>query len=142
LVPREPTQEEFYPVGHVALDVHTAEEDIELGLPAEGVVWIHPLYVSDALQRGGFGAASMQKAEAVAAQEPLNGKILALDTMTEDCHSSPTGRKFLFEDRGLPVPPVSRAARWGPDTRLITVEIDHRSRRKHGIKAEDTRDSF
>lgn len=46
LVPRQPTMVEFIPIGHVAVDIHEPEEDMKLGLPATGTVWIHQLYVS------------------------------------------------------------------------------------------------
>ncbi|KAI0132248.1 hypothetical protein BJ170DRAFT_238180 [Xylariales sp. AK1849] len=107
LVPREPTQKEFIPIGHVALDIHPAEDDAKLKLPSEGIVWIHQLYVSYALQGGGFGAGAMDQVETVAAQEPMKARMMVLDTIAEDIQLSPLGRKGLYEDRGIPVPVVS-----------------------------------
>ncbi|KAI0484739.1 hypothetical protein GGR56DRAFT_669263 [Xylariaceae sp. FL0804] len=60
LVPRIPTNKEFMPIGHVALDIHGAEEDAELGLPSPGT------------------------AEALAAKEPMKATTMALDTMAKD----------------------------------------------------------
>ncbi|GAP82600.2 putative acyl- N-acyltransferase [Rosellinia necatrix] len=71
------------PIGHVALDVHDAEEDAELGLPP-GAVWVHQLYISNTLQGGGYGVATMANIEAIAAQEPMKGKWMALDTLAKE----------------------------------------------------------
>ncbi|KAI0398841.1 hypothetical protein F4802DRAFT_104194 [Xylaria palmicola] len=79
---RQPTGRDFVPIGHVALDVHDATEDAELGLPPD-TVWVHQLYISDILQGGGYGAATMARVEAIAAQEPMNGKWMALDTLAQ-----------------------------------------------------------
>ncbi|KAI0553339.1 hypothetical protein F4679DRAFT_530857 [Xylaria curta] len=83
LARRQPTGRVFIPVGHVALDIHDAEEDAKLGLPPN-TVWVHQLYISSALQGGGFGAATMAKIESVAAQEPMNGVWMALDTLAKE----------------------------------------------------------
>ncbi|KAI0541238.1 hypothetical protein GGR58DRAFT_37736 [Xylaria digitata] len=83
LTPRRPTGRDFMPIGHVALDVHDAKEDAKLGLPP-GTVWVHQLYVSSALQGGGYGVATMAKVESVAAQEPMNAKWMALDTLAKE----------------------------------------------------------
>jgi hypothetical protein len=106
LVPREPTHKEFVPIGHVALDIHSAEEDAKLGLPSEGVIWIHQLYVSYALQSGGFGAAAMDQIEAVAAQPPLKGKMVVLDTISAETQMSSATVRSMFTDNGNPVPMV------------------------------------
>lgn len=80
---RQPTGKNFIPVGHVALDVHDPKEDAKLGLPP-GTVWVHQLYISSALQGGGYGAATMAKIEAIAAQEPMNKVWMALDTLAKE----------------------------------------------------------
>ncbi|KAI8956259.1 hypothetical protein F4801DRAFT_7859 [Xylaria longipes] len=83
LAARQPTGRDFMPVGHVALDVHDAQEDAKLGLPPS-TVWVHQLYISSALQGGGYGAATMAKVEIIAAQEPMNGVWMALDTLAKE----------------------------------------------------------
>ena len=103
---REPTGRRFIPVGHIALEIHSAEENEKFDLPGEGVAWIHQLYISYALQRG-FGMAAMAQVEALAAKEPINAKILALETMAEEQQMSPLAIKVMYRDRGLPVPVVS-----------------------------------
>ncbi|KAI0489892.1 hypothetical protein F4859DRAFT_171006 [Xylaria cf. heliscus] len=80
---RQPTGREFRPIGHVALDVHDPEEDAKLGLPP-GTVWVHQLYISSALQGGGYGAATMAKIEIIATQEPFCAAWMALDTMAKE----------------------------------------------------------
>lgn len=67
----------------MALDIHDAKDDAELGLPPD-TVWVHQLYISSALQGGGYGLATMAKAEAIAAQEPMRGKWMALDTLAKE----------------------------------------------------------
>lgn len=83
------------------------------------MVWFHQLYISYALQKGGYGAATMSQAEALAVKEPMNAKVLALDTIAEETQMSPTGLRVLYLDRGFPVPAVSqwmRKPRSGLDT--------------------------
>ncbi|KAI1481625.1 hypothetical protein K445DRAFT_313817 [Daldinia sp. EC12] len=107
LVPRQPTNVEFIPIGHVALDVHEPEEDVELGLPATGTVWVHQLYISRALHGGGFGAGAMSKIEALATQSPMNAKIVALDTLSKEMQTEPEIRDLLYGKGGVPLPVVS-----------------------------------
>ncbi|KAI4603642.1 hypothetical protein KJ359_003458 [Pestalotiopsis sp. 9143b] len=107
LDPREPSGKAFVPIGHLALEVHSAEDDVKLGLPAQGVVWIHQLYVSYAIQKGGFGAASMDLAEKLATEEPYNGKLMVLDTVQEELQMSQEGQKHIYEDNGIPAPKIS-----------------------------------
>ena len=106
-MPREPTGARFTPIGHIALEIHTPEEDEKFDLPGEGVVWVHQLYISYALQKGGFGMAAMAQVEMLAVRQPMNAKILALDTMSEKDQMSPLGLKLMYQDRGLPTPLVS-----------------------------------
>ncbi|KAI0915028.1 hypothetical protein F4823DRAFT_557478 [Ustulina deusta] len=83
LAQRQPTGRDFIPVGHVALDIHDSEEDGKLGLPP-GTVWVHQLFISSAIQGGGYGVATMAQVESIAAQEPINGKWMALDTLAKE----------------------------------------------------------
>ena len=107
MINRVPSEKQFMAVGHIALDTHSPDEDEKLGLPRSGVVWVHQLYVSFALQRGGFGAAAMGKAEQLATLEPLNASIMALDTVAKKVHMSEALLKLAYDDRGLPRPLVS-----------------------------------
>ena len=61
-------------------------EAAHLGLdfPETGVYWIKTFYVSKALQSKGIGRAAMDIAEAMAVNEPLCAKTLALDTLHKD----------------------------------------------------------
>ncbi|KAH8681578.1 hypothetical protein BX600DRAFT_26435 [Xylariales sp. PMI_506] len=102
--PRQPTGEEFNPIGHVALEVHSGEEDEKLGLPPKGAVWIHGLYISYVLQNAGLGAAAMDHIETVAAQAPLNGKMVVIDTIAAEMQLRPEVTKPIYADRGIPVP--------------------------------------
>ncbi|KAI1763660.1 hypothetical protein GGR53DRAFT_497035 [Hypoxylon sp. FL1150] len=109
LVPRQPTNAEFVPIGHVAVDIHEPEEDAKLELPPTGTVWIHQLYISRALHRGGFGAGTMAKIETLATQTPMNAKIMALDTISKEMQTVPAFRDVLYgkgEGR-IPLPAIS-----------------------------------
>ncbi|OTB08196.1 hypothetical protein M426DRAFT_8002 [Hypoxylon sp. CI-4A] len=106
LVPRQPTMVEFLPIGHVAVDIHPSEEDVKLGLPPTGTVWIHALYISRALHGGGYGAGTMAKIEELATQEPMNAKIVALDTISREMQTDPDKREFLYGEGRLPPPIV------------------------------------
>ncbi|KAI1776959.1 hypothetical protein F4818DRAFT_412396 [Hypoxylon cercidicola] len=107
LVQRQPTNNEFIPIGHVALDIHEPEEDVKLGLPPTGTVWIHQLYISRALHRGGFGAGTMSKIETLATQSPMNAKIMALDTISKEMQTVPAFRDVLYGEGRIPVPSIS-----------------------------------
>lgn len=75
----------FYPIGHVSLDEDNLDaKDFGLDLPATGVYWIKTFYVSQALRGKGVGRAAMDMIEAMAVEEPLCAKTLALDTMHRD----------------------------------------------------------
>lgn len=110
LVPRQPTMVEFIPIGHVALDVHEPDEDIKLGLPATGTVWVHQLYISRALHGGGFGAGAMSKIETLATRSPMNAKIVALDTLSKEMQTEPEIRDLLYGEGRIPPPVVSRGS--------------------------------
>src|SRR5262245_15795226 len=77
-----------------------------MGLPSEGVVWIHGLYVSWALHRGGFGAAVMDQVEQLVAEAPIGAKVVALDTLDEKIQLDPNFLKLMYVDRGIPPPRV------------------------------------
>ncbi|KAI0126701.1 hypothetical protein BJ170DRAFT_415416 [Xylariales sp. AK1849] len=102
--PREPTGTQFHPIGHVALDIHDPEAYRKLGLPGEGVVYVHQLYVSYALHKGGFGAAAMSQVAVVAAKEPMNARMLALDAISEDIQFRPDFLNAGYHNKGIPVP--------------------------------------
>jgi hypothetical protein len=93
-------------VGHLALGFQTPDEDEKLGLPGSGVVWVHQVYISYALHRGGFGAAAMAKAEELATLPPFNASIMALDTAANSFQQNEVLFKIQYEDRGLPRPRV------------------------------------
>ncbi|KAH7031210.1 uncharacterized protein B0I36DRAFT_323423 [Microdochium trichocladiopsis] len=106
-VPRDPTGAQFWPVGHIALDIHTPEEDAKHGLPGEGVVWMHQLYISYALHAGGYGSAAVAKGEEIAAQGPMKGKIMVLDTMASRTQSNPDFLHAMFTSKGNPLPKIT-----------------------------------
>ncbi|KAI1393349.1 uncharacterized protein F4822DRAFT_9312 [Hypoxylon trugodes] len=106
-VPRVPSKKQFTPIGHIALAIHPSDEDVQLGLPRSGVAWVHQLYVSYVLQGGGFGAGAMGRAEQLAAMEPLNASIIALDTVAKEIHAQKEFLKLIYEGRGLPQPTKS-----------------------------------
>jgi GNAT superfamily N-acetyltransferase len=97
LVPRQPTGREFIPVGHFALDIHDAGQDAKLGLPPR-TVWVHQLFISRALQGGGYGVATMAKVEATAAQEPMNATWMALDTLAKEVQKEADDRVPVVSD--------------------------------------------
>lgn len=94
------------PIGHVALAIHDAEEDATLGLPPD-TVWAHQLFISGALQGGGYGVATMAEVEAIAAQEPWSGKWMALDTLAKDVQRETGDITPIGVDKGHIVPVVS-----------------------------------
>jgi GNAT superfamily N-acetyltransferase len=84
-VPREPTKENFIPIGHISLDSKNPDaEHIDFDLPAENIFWIKSFYVRKNIQGQGIGRATMDEVEAMAAREPLLAKILMLDTVQKD----------------------------------------------------------
>lgn len=102
----QPTGRDFIPIGHVALDIHDAEEDAKLGLPP-GTVWVHQLYISSTLRGGGYGVATMTKVEAIAAQEPMEGKWMALDTLTKEVQKEVGDVSSIDVGMGSIIPVVS-----------------------------------
>ncbi|KAF2973512.1 hypothetical protein GQX73_g90 [Xylaria multiplex] len=71
LVPRGPTDADFVPVGHVALNkgpTPDLERHVQSLLPEEGVYWITSLFISPTIQRQGIGRAVMSLVESLVAQ--------------------------------------------------------------------------
>ncbi|KPM39858.1 hypothetical protein AK830_g6699 [Neonectria ditissima] len=84
-ISRRPTQEQFYPVGHISLDsINPGTDVFNLDLPSKGVYWIKTFYVSKALRSKGIGRASMDVVESMAVDKPLCARTLALDTVHKD----------------------------------------------------------
>ncbi|KAI0971491.1 hypothetical protein F4678DRAFT_479353 [Xylaria arbuscula] len=151
LAQRQPTGRDFLPVGHVALDVHDAEEDAKLDLP-QGTVWVHQLYISSALQGGGYGVATMAKIESVAAQEPMKGKWMALDTLAKEVPAETSDVASIDVGMGNIMPVTSKEewyARQGyktyrqgpgytyktPDNRSIQLRVSYMKKRIDGADA-------
>lgn len=104
-----PTNREFIPMGHVGLVLHP-EEDASFGLPPSGVFWIHYLYISWAIQKSGIGRSAMMELERIAAQPPLNGELMVLDTITEEFQFSDFVIDRLYTSKGNPPPAVSSSS--------------------------------
>lgn len=84
-VARDPTRKSFVPIGHISLDGKNPEAaHIELDLPPDGVLWIKTFYIDRTMQGRGFGRAAMDEVEDMATREPLNARILMLDTVQKD----------------------------------------------------------
>lgn len=117
------------------MEIHLPEEDAKLGLPSSGVVWIHQLYVSYALQQHGFGAAAMDQVEVTAREEIFKGRMLVLDTIQEEMQMSPEGKKHLYAERGVPIPRVSGFALSQQDVSNRSIRYQHRA----GMRVEGMR---
>ncbi|KAF4303914.1 acyl-n-acyltransferase [Botryosphaeria dothidea] len=88
---------DIYPIGHISLDSGNPEaRHLGLPLPDSGVYWIKTFYVSHVLQNKGVGRAAMDMIEAMAVEEPLCAKVLALDTVHKDDQIRPE----FFEANG------------------------------------------
>ncbi|KOS44902.1 hypothetical protein ACN38_g4140 [Penicillium nordicum] len=84
-VSRQPTKENFIPIGHISLDSKNPDvEQIELNLPVENVFWIKTFFIRRSIQGKGIGRAAMDEVESMAVREPLLAKILMLDTVQKD----------------------------------------------------------
>ena len=107
---REPTQESFQPIGHVALDMRPKENE-RLGLSPEteggNIYWIATLYISWALQKGGLGGAAMRELEWLAAREPLKGVTAILDVVPMAFQTRDDVVEKVYLSQGNPVPAVS-----------------------------------
>ncbi|OJD33314.1 acyl-n-acyltransferase [Diplodia corticola] len=99
-VPRTPSMADIHPIGHISLDQGNSDAaDLNLDLPDSGVYWIKNFYISNVLQSGGVGRAAMDMIEAMAVEEPLCAKTLALDTVHVDDQVLNAG---FFTAQGLP----------------------------------------
>ncbi|CZT04557.1 uncharacterized protein RAG0_10978 [Rhynchosporium agropyri] len=95
--PRQPTSRTFTPVGHISLDSESPNED--QADASKGVYCITTFYISRAIQSGGLGSAAMDKIESEAVKEPLNAKVLSLDTLANSSHSNTAlWREMEMED--------------------------------------------
>ncbi|KXG48764.1 Acyl-CoA N-acyltransferase [Penicillium griseofulvum] len=161
-VPREPTKENFVPIGHISLDSKNPDaEHIDFDLPAENIFWIKSFYVRKTIQGQGIGRATMDEVEAMAAREPLLAKILLLDTVqkddqkreefanvtyggipkttNEECASSP-GSGSLGNGRFFaPLEPPSALPGYLGSTSYSAVLTEHRS--DISFEPEETTDS-
>ncbi|RNJ57984.1 hypothetical protein D7B24_005299 [Verticillium nonalfalfae] len=81
----QPSGNEFFPVGHIALDISYHEADgFNLDLPEDSTLWIKSLFISKALRSSGIGRAAMDKLEGMATSPPLSATTLMLDTLLKD----------------------------------------------------------
>ncbi|KAJ5294150.1 hypothetical protein N7508_008971 [Penicillium antarcticum] len=84
-VARQPTKESFIPIGHISLDSKNVEaEHLDLDLPSGNIFWIKTFYIRQHIQGQGIGRAAMDEVESMAVREPLNARILMLDTVQKD----------------------------------------------------------
>ncbi|KAF3344593.1 Putative serine carboxypeptidase [Verticillium dahliae VDG2] len=80
-----PSGKEFFPVGHIALDISNFEaRGFNLNLPEGSTLWIKSLFISKALRSSGIGRAAMDKLEGMATSPPLSATTLMLDTLLKD----------------------------------------------------------
>ncbi|KAL2107871.1 hypothetical protein VUR80DRAFT_4660 [Thermomyces stellatus] len=107
-LPRIPSDKFFNPIGHIGLE-WKPETDRKLGLPGEGVVWPIALFISFPLRRYGLGGSAMRQVEEMAVREPVNAKVLVLDTQKGTSQVSEEVVKLMYTNRGLPVPTVVKS---------------------------------
>ena len=111
--PRTPPSpaKSFIPIGHICL----GQVPVDYWTPAppgthkmeeaagSGWYWISNFYVSRALQGAGLGRAAMDTAESIAISEPLNAKVLGLNSINK----VDEGREPKYEALGIVLPLVS-----------------------------------
>ena len=90
----------FIPVGHISLDSENA--DPSLADASQGVYCITTFYVSNSLQSIGLGRSAMDAVEKMAVDEPLQARVLALDTVAREELNDPE-RWIAY---GKSIPPV------------------------------------
>lgn len=73
----------------------------------EGVCWIKTFYISWELQGSGLGRETMAHLEELIVREPINAKISALDTVTEEWQLSEDGLQYYVERKICKPPRVS-----------------------------------
>ncbi|KAL6884099.1 hypothetical protein HDV57DRAFT_444901 [Trichoderma longibrachiatum] len=100
--PRTPTSASFIPIGHIALDLYPDRNE-QFELP-QSTVWIKSLYISWAIQAGGFGRAAMHQLERLATQPPLRATTMALDTLTKTFQTDPESLAIFNKIRGAELP--------------------------------------
>ncbi|KAI1081616.1 hypothetical protein F5B20DRAFT_49623 [Whalleya microplaca] len=130
LLPCEATKKEFITLGHVALNKHpTPDLESHLAdLPPEGVYWVANLYVSWALQSRGLGRAVMVTLEATVVREPLNGRVMALDTVQKEFQLSDMAAENFWKPMGMPMPRFSNEEWYQKQGYTIFRRLDgHRS---------------
>ncbi|KAL7950153.1 hypothetical protein V8C42DRAFT_190614 [Trichoderma barbatum] len=96
--PRTPTLASFIPIGHIALDFYPDRNE-QFSLP-QSTVWIKSLYISWAIQAGGFGRSAMHQIEHLASLPPLNATAMALDTLTKEFQTTPESLAIFSKLRG------------------------------------------
>ncbi|KAH7327477.1 hypothetical protein BKA65DRAFT_462245 [Rhexocercosporidium sp. MPI-PUGE-AT-0058] len=99
--PRQSTSLPFTPVGHISLDSESANPD--QADASQGMYCITTFYISRAIQSGGLGSAAMDRVESEAVKEPLNAKILSLDTLANSSFEN----HDLWIQLGFEMPPFS-----------------------------------
>ncbi|KAL6881233.1 hypothetical protein J3F83DRAFT_711035 [Trichoderma novae-zelandiae] len=100
--PRTPTSVSFIPIGHVALDLYPDRNE-QFSLP-RSTVWIKSLYISWAIQAGGFGRSAMHQLERLAALPPLSATAMALDTVTKRFQTTPESLAIYAKVLGAELP--------------------------------------
>ncbi|KAF7561705.1 hypothetical protein G7046_g2435 [Stylonectria norvegica] len=103
---RSPSNESFFPIGHIALELFPSRNE-RLGFDPS-TIWITSLYVSWALQASGLGRSAMTQIERLAASPPLSKTSITLDTIDGEFQLRETTMKALYEDRGRARPAVMR----------------------------------
>ncbi|KAL7937938.1 hypothetical protein V8C35DRAFT_330081 [Trichoderma chlorosporum] len=84
---RAPTLAAFIPIGHIALEFYPHLNE-QFALP-QSTVWVKSLYISWAIQAGGFGRSAMHQIERLATLPPLSATTMALDTSTKEFQTNP-----------------------------------------------------
>ncbi|KAI9903976.1 hypothetical protein N3K66_000505 [Trichothecium roseum] len=107
---RSPTNQPFYPVGHVALQAVSGFDCERLELPLSSTAWVKNLYISWALHRGGFGRSTMRLLERLARSPPFLSTHLLLDTMHPEFQRSEAFLRAQYDDRGFVRPPGGDSA--------------------------------
>ncbi|KAL2065855.1 hypothetical protein VTL71DRAFT_3525 [Oculimacula yallundae] len=88
-------------VGHISLD--SASPNEVQADPSKGLYCVTTLCISRAIQSGGLGRAAIEKIESQAVNEPINTKVLSLDTLANSSH----GGQDLWRQLNMEVPPIA-----------------------------------
>ncbi|KAL5624667.1 hypothetical protein BROUX41_004727 [Berkeleyomyces rouxiae] len=101
---RTPTNQPFFPMGHIAIQ-HALDTSAGLGLsPAEDFWWITSLYIAHDIQRGGFGRSAVDIVEDMLVQR--GAKTIVIDTVSHEASQEDIWLRWRFENRGLEKPAV------------------------------------